>query len=294
MPGVFKRYDSSDGNIWKYVFKFPHAIAEAILYRYEGVNKRTVMCISVQSGCPVGCTFCGTGKKFIRNLSSTEIIFQVESIIKDMDQEIDGSRFQIMFMSMGEPFLNFNHVGGAIYDFQHMFPSAELLISTMAPRVGVETYEKFTQMSEVHDKIGLQFSIHEASDERRDILIPYKNKLSIREIRDIGITWKNRTGRPVYINYCLSGDNHEPEHIDRLKDLFSPAVFNFTFSVICSADETMKDAGYRNMDVITEVTNKFSADGYNVRIFDPAGQDDIGGGCGQLWHVQNWMKTKEF
>jgi 23S rRNA (adenine2503-C2)-methyltransferase len=92
----------------------------------------------------------------------------------------------------------------------------------------------------------------------------------------------------------LSGDNHEPEHIDRLKDLFSPAVFNFTFSVICSADETMKDAGYRNMDVITEVTNKFSADGYNVRIFDPAGQDDIGGGCGQLWHVQNWMKTKEF
>jgi len=30
--------------------------------------------------------------------------------------------------------------------------------------------------------------------------------------------------------------------------------------------------------------------GYNVRVFDPAGQDDVGGGCGQLWFVQKWMK----
>lgn len=30
--------------------------------------------------------------------------------------------------------------------------------------------------------------------------------------------------------------------------------------------------------------------GYNVRRFDPAGQDDIGGGCGQLWYVQDWLK----
>lgn len=30
--------------------------------------------------------------------------------------------------------------------------------------------------------------------------------------------------------------------------------------------------------------------GYSVRMFDPAGQDDIGGGCGQLWYVQDWMK----
>ena len=30
--------------------------------------------------------------------------------------------------------------------------------------------------------------------------------------------------------------------------------------------------------------------GFDVRVFDPAGQDDIGGGCGQLWFVQDWMK----
>lgn len=31
--------------------------------------------------------------------------------------------------------------------------------------------------------------------------------------------------------------------------------------------------------------------GFRTRMFDPAGQDDIGGGCGQLWFVQSWMKA---
>jgi 23S rRNA (adenine2503-C2)-methyltransferase len=75
-----------------------------------------------------------------------------------------------------------------------------------------------------------------------------------------------------------------------LKDLFSPVIFNFTFSVICSADENLKSAGYRDLDKITELTTSFVEDGYNVRVFNPAGQDDIGGGCGQLWYVQDWMK----
>lgn len=72
--------------------------------------------------------------------------------------------------------------------------------------------------------------------------------------------------------------------------LFSPVVFCFTFSVICSADENMKDAGFRELDTIRAFEQKFLAHGYNTRVFNPDGQDDIGGGCGQLWYVQRWMK----
>ena len=36
---------------------------------------------------------------------------------------------------------------------------------------------------------------------------------------------------------------------------------------------------------------KLSEHGFSTRMFDPAGQDDIGGGCGQLWFVQDWMKN---
>ena len=52
----------------------------------------------------------------------------------------------------------------------------------------------------------------------------------------------------------------------------------------------MKDKSFRELDTIKKFQNKFLELGYNVRTFDPAGQDDIGGGCGQLWYVQKWLK----
>lgn len=287
-----KRFDSSEGNVWKYVFDFGSAVAEAVLYKYESFNKRTVICVSVQSGCPVGCTFCGTGKKFIRNLTTSEIISQIQYCLNDMniaDINEVGERFQIMFMSMGEPILNIDNVVEAIRQLNVIYPNAELLVSTMGPK-NSNAFNKLLQVSIEIDKVGLQFSVHEALEDKRNLLIPYKHKLTLRELRDFGIEWSQRTGRKVYINYCIGPDNQSEIEMDRLKDLFSPTVFNFTFSVICSADETIKDKGYREMDKIQAITESFITDGYNVRIFDPAGQDDIGGGCGQLWYVQEWFK----
>jgi 23S rRNA (adenine2503-C2)-methyltransferase len=290
---IVKRFDSSEGNVWKYVFDFGNAVAEAVLYKYESFYKRTVLCVSVQSGCPVGCKFCGTGKKFIRNLTSEEIVGQVNYALKDMNIEninSAGERFQIMFMSMGEPTLNIDYVITAIKRLNYIYPNAELLISTMGTK-NKFAFEEILRVSMGIYKVGLQFSVHEAFEEKRNELIPYKNKLNLREIRDYGIEWNNKTKRPVYINYCINKDNQSKEEFDRLKDLFSPVVFNFTFSVVCSADENMKDAGYRELTKINEIASSFIENGYNVRVFDPAGQDDIGGGCGQLWYVQDWIKN---
>lgn len=290
-----KRFDSSENNVWKYVFDFENAVAEAVLYKYEDFYKRTVLCVSVQSGCPVGCKFCGTGKKFIRNLTSREIVDQVKHCLKDMNIEninSAGERFQIMFMSMGEPMLNFDNVEKAIRDLNNLYPNAELLLSTMAAKKP-KAFERLFAVSNDIDKVGLQFSVHEASEAKRDDLIPFKNKLTLREMRDTGIEWNKLTKRPVYINYCIGEHNQSEEEMNRLKDLFSPAVFNLTFSVICSADENMKDKGYKELDRINDISASFLECGYNVRVFDPAGQDDIGGGCGQLWYVQEWMNKHQ-
>jgi len=289
-----KRFDSSEGNVWKYVFDFGNAISEAVLYQYQSFYDRTVLCISVQSGCPVGCKFCGTGNKFIRNLSSEEIIYQVKHCLSDMnisDVDTKGKRFQIMFMSMGEPLLNFKNVEEAIIKLNKLYRNAELLISTVAPTTFPIAYYKLYELSRKINKIGLQFSIHEAFDEKRDILIPYENKLNLSEIRDFGINWNKITHRRAYLNYCVHENNHSEVELQRLKDLFSPICFNFTFSVICSPDENMKNAGFKNLDLINKISDSFLKSGYDVRVFDPAGQDDIGGGCGQLWYVQNWLKN---
>ncbi len=291
----FKVFESSEKNVWKYVFTKSDMVAEAVLYRYENFYKRTVICCSTMSGCPVGCKFCGTGNKFVRNLTTDEIVEQIMEVLADkniMNIDCCGERFQIMFMSMGEPLLNWDEVEQAIRQLHNTYPNAELLLSTIAPK-RPEVWERVVQLSKEVDKVGLQFSIHKAKDSERDVLIPYKNKLSLQEIRDVGIIWWRETGRHPYLNYCIDGTNNSNWCNEALMDLFSPVVFRFTFSVICSADENMKDAGFRELDAVRAFEQKFLACGYNTRVFNPDGQDDIGSGCGQLWYVQQWMKEHQ-
>lgn len=289
----YKIFESKEGNVWKYVFTKPDMVAEAVLYKYNTFFDRTVICCSVQSGCPVGCKFCGTGKKFIRNLKAEEIVEQIEIVLttKNLINDINEKckKLQFMFMSMGEPMLNFTEVEKAIRILNKKFSNAQLLLSTIAVNDD-EVFSKIINISKEIKNVGLQFSIHKSNDKERDELIPFKNKMSLEKIRDAGIIWWKETGRHPYLNYCIDGTNNSGQDFTNLTQLFSPVVFNFTFSVVCSKDETMKDASFRNLDIIKLFQNKFFEKGYNVRTFDPAGQDDIGGGCGQLWYVQDWLK----
>lgn len=284
---------SSEGNVWKYIFSVDGAIIEAVLYRYKSFENRTVLCISVSSGCAVGCNFCGTGKKFIKNLRGEEIVEQVKLIFKDKGiEDINSkcSKLQIMFMSMGEPFLNYPNVEWAIKRLNLLYPNAQLLVSTIVPD-RKSALSDFLFLSQRIDKIGLQFSIHKAIEKDRNILIPFKSKMSIEDIRDYGISWFLITGRKPYINYCVD-DTTTWEDLTELAKIFSPVIFCLTFSVVCSKDETMKNVGFRNLERIREIEKFFLDKSYDTRIFDPAGQDDIGGGCGQLWHFQKGLKSE--
>ena len=88
-------FESTDTNVKKFVFEWgdqpseKKGVAEAVLYRYGEYRKRTVICCSVMSGCPVGCTFCGTGKFFVRNLTKNEIVEQVRSCLETICQPGD-------------------------------------------------------------------------------------------------------------------------------------------------------------------------------------------------------------
>lgn len=289
----YKVFTSSEGNVWKYVFTKEDMVAEAVLYKYNDFYERTVICCSVMSGCPVGCTFCGTGSKFIRNLKANEIIEQIELVLKDKNliNDINDKckKLQFMFMSMGEPMLNFEEVEKAIRILNNKFSNAQLLLSTIGCDRD-EVFNKIVNLSKEIEKVGLQFSIHKSNDEERNKLIPFVKKMNLEKIRDAGIIWWKETGRRPFLNYCIDGTNNKESNFKELTNLFSPIIFNFTFSVVCSKDENMKDASFRNLDIIKDFQNKFLQKGYNVRMFDPAGQDDIGGGCGQLWYVQNWLK----
>lgn len=101
---IVKRVDSTDDNVSKYVYNFGNAVAESVLYKYPTYEERTVICCSTQSGCPIGCRFCGAGDYFVRSLTAEEIVTQVDYLFADRNinpQQIE--RLQIMFMSMGNP-----------------------------------------------------------------------------------------------------------------------------------------------------------------------------------------------
>lgn len=284
-----KRIESTDENVSKYVFDFGNAVAESVLYKYPTYEERTVICCSTQSGCPVGCRFCGAGDAFVRSLTADEIVGQVQYLFADRGIDTDKvQRCQIMFMSMGEPLLNFNALADAIRKLHRLYPRFALLISTSAPAVD---YERVRNLSVEVPTVGLQFSVHESTDDARNKLIPFKAKLDLYEISKEGEAWYAATGRQPFFNYCAHAANTTEEDAERIYGLFNPAVWQATISVVCERDESVAAANARQRQLATDFMSKLSALGYSTRCFDPAGQDDIGGGCGQLWFVQDWMRN---
>lgn len=289
MFDTIKTFDDPTGLVKKLVFTKNNAVAESVLYKYPNYETRTVICCSSQSGCPVGCRFCGSGDYFVRSLSGSEIVQQVDSCL-EMTHVIPDhiQRLQIMFMSMGEPMLNPKGMSHALETLYAKYPNASLLISTIGPNIN---YDWLLDISKRIPTIGLQFSIHKSTDAERNLLIPFKNKLTIQQISELGGIWHKATNRKPFFNYCAGPDNSTSLDAQRLRNYFDPTIWNATISVICERNEHVCASNQYQIDLASNFANLLLEYGFNTRVFDPAGQDTIGGGCGQLWFVQDWMKN---
>lgn len=283
-----RRIDDEAENVAKFVYTKTDAVVESVLYRYPTYEERTVICCSTQSGCPVGCRFCGAGDYFVRNLSADEIVDQVRhSIEASGTAPEEMKRLQIMFMSMGEPMLNLKALLPAMRQLYALYPHARLLISTSGPDVD---YGPLHELAREIDTIGLQFSVHESTDEARDKLVPFKKKLTLDGMRQEGSRFHDMTGRQAFFNYCAHDGNSSIDDAERLRALYHPRDFCATVSVICERNDGLPATNEHQRSLAVDFAAKLVALGYDTRVFDPAGQDTIGGGCGQLWFVQDWMK----
>jgi 23S rRNA (adenine2503-C2)-methyltransferase len=196
-------------------------------------------------------------------------------------------------MSMGEPFLNYEELVKSIKELSNLYPNAQLLVSTSAPaKKMLDNLVDFINLSNKITKVGLQFSVHESTDEARRKLIP-TNTSTLRQIACLGETWAAYVGRKPFFNYCVHEGNGSEEDADRLLKLFNPDVWEVTLSVICEKDESVKSSIERQLDLIDKFKNYLLDRGFSIRVFNPAGQDDIGGGCGQLWYFQEWLKKNK-
>jgi 23S rRNA (adenine2503-C2)-methyltransferase len=220
-PGrVTARHVSGDGTIKLLLGFDAGGTAEAVLmptYR-DGV---AAGCVSSQIGCAMGCDFCASTKSGLeRNLTASEI---VEQFLQLRAESLASSRRlkTLVFMGMGEPLHNLDHVIPAIERIAHPDMGGlgwrQVTVSTVGIVPGIE------RLAEADLNVHLALSLHAPDDATRAKIVPSNRRYPVADIIAAAKRYDARTGRVVNIEYCMLGsvnDSDEQAHLlaDLLED----------------------------------------------------------------------------
>ena len=210
---LIKKTGSNTELTQKYLFKISTGEKIESVLMYE--DKRVTLCVSTQVGCAVDCKFCATAKMgFIKNLTAGEIIDQYLMISNSIDKKITN----IVFMGMGEPFLNYQQVINAAILFNDKdginLSSKRITIST----VGI--IPKIKRYSEEGHKFKLAISLNGSYQSQRLEIMPISKTHSIDDL--IKTVWYHykKTKKLVTFEYVLlSNVNDSILDANRLIDL---------------------------------------------------------------------------
>ncbi|MCB1146911.1 MAG: radical SAM protein [Leptospiraceae bacterium] len=152
----------------------PNKKIETVWLPYEN---RQSLCVSVQSGCSLDCSFCATGKmKFTGNLSAGQILLQVYLARRRMNKDVTN----IVFMGMGEPFYNYDNVMKAAHilhsDFGSGISTRRITVSTSGVLPGIERFVREKQ------PFKLALSLHSAIPEKRAKIMDIEKKFPMDDI----------------------------------------------------------------------------------------------------------------
>jgi len=249
--------------------------------RVEGVlipsHERFTACISTQVGCPMGCRFCSTATMgFIRNLTFTEIFFQVYWLNKTALEGNGTGLSNIVIMGMGEPLMNYESVIAAIDRITAGFEMSPKRITLST--IGIPAMIR--KLADDNVRINLAVSLHAASDEKRTKLIPYNKKASVDQLNEVLKYYCNATGEKITLEYVLLRDVNDT--LQDAKDLVKfCSTLNCKVNLIeynAGDDETFQKASPENADFFKNFLEKKRI---IVNLRKSRGED-IFGACGQL------------
>ena len=180
---------------------------ESALMRHN--DGRNTVCVSSQAGCPLACEFCATGKMgFTRNLKAFEIVEQViffNRLLKKEDERVTN----IVFMGMGEPFLNYDNVMEAIRILNDKdglnIGARHISVSTVGLTDGIRKF------SEEKLQVNLAVSLHAPNNKLRKEIIPAGNEYSLESIFRAVDSYIKETKRQVMFEYLLIEDFNDSD-----------------------------------------------------------------------------------
>ncbi len=256
----------------RFVLRAPDGeLIESVLILHA---RRTTVCVSSQIGCAFRCRFCATGQQgLVRDLTAGEIVEQVVRL----QQAAHPTRVtNIVFMGMGEPLANYDAVLKAVRLLNHPdginIGARHIAISTCGLPKGIR------RLAAEGLQVALAISLHAATDDVRDQLVPVNRKHPLSEVIAAAGVYAQRTGRKVSFQYVvLPGLNDTPEQARRLVTLTRglPCMVNVIPQNMLDGVTPTDDRAARNFAGILR------ARGLPVAVRRSRGAEVLGA-CGQL------------
>ena len=173
---------------------------------------RATICVSSQVGCAVNCQFCLTAKLGLqRNLTAGEIAGQVVSVLDRQKVEMGRQRLNLVFMGMGEPFLNYDNFMTAVRLLVHEvgISPQRMTVSTSGIVPGIERFAQEPQ--EIRPKLAI--SLNAPNNEIRSQIMPINRKWPIEAVVDAVRGVRLRPRERITFEYVLLGGvTDQPEH----------------------------------------------------------------------------------
>ena len=219
LPGIEKKFASSDGTV-RYLVACADDQSVETVWMPEGDRgeagdgseagnqteaagrtwERATICVSSQVGCAVDCKFCLTALLGIkRNLSAGEIVGQVCAVLNDQHVSPPLERVNLVFMGMGEPFLNYENFMKAVHLLVEGvgIPESRMTVSTagIVPHIydlGAET---------VRPKLAI--SLNASNDELRTRLMPINRKWNLEKLMAAARDFPLRNREKLTFEYVL-------------------------------------------------------------------------------------------
>ena len=180
---------------------------------------RATICVSSQVGCAVNCQFCLTAQLGVRrNLSPGEIVGQVTAVLNDRKIVPPQQRVNLVFMGMGEPFLNYDNFMAAVRILVEGvgIPESRMTVSTagIVPRISDLGRER------VRPKLAI--SLNAPDDEIRSQIMPINQKWNLELLCSAAREFPLRSREKITFEYVLLGGvNDAPEHARQVVRLIS-------------------------------------------------------------------------
>ena len=179
----------------------------------EGAQRATI-CVSSQVGCAVNCQFCLTAKLGLqRNLSAGEIAGQVIAVMERQSVMVGRDRINLVFMGMGEPFLNYDEFMGAVRLLVNEASLAEsrMTVSTSGIVPGI------LRLATEPVRPRLAISLNASNDEIRKSIMPITRKWKIEDVIQAAGQVPLKPRERVTFEYVLLGGlNDSLHHADEL------------------------------------------------------------------------------